>query len=130
MEQAEEQGLVTRKRAMPEGAVEPEKTDYSVPARRLEWPERFKESLPILVDPYLRAATLSTQATSWEHITEKYTDELINYGMNVFPISRPSSDVTDKMEAGHCTSTFQLSFLVCNLGNLARPMQFGDKTNE
>merc|ERR1712026_239016 len=82
---------------------------------------------PIHVDPYLRAATLSTQAASWHHITQNYTDELINYGMNVFPISRPSSDVADKLEAGHCTSTFQLSFLVCNLGNLARPMQFGDK---
>merc|ERR1712026_639153 len=77
--------------------------------------------------PNLRAATLSTQPTSWEHISGKYTDELIYYGMNVFPISRPSEDVTNKMEAGHCTSTFQLSFLVCNLGNLARPMQFGDK---
>ena len=54
-------------------------------------------------------------------------DQLINYGQHAFPVSRPPDDIIQKLEKGHCQSTYQLSLLVCNLGNLCRPMQFGDK---
>ena len=40
-EEAEQKGLVSRKRAVPEGGVPPEYTDYRQPPRDLEWPERF-----------------------------------------------------------------------------------------
>ena len=126
-EEAEQKGLVSRKRAVPEGGVSPEHTDYRQPPRVLEWPERYNESLPILLDPYLRAAFLSTQAASWDHFTHGYVDQLINYGVHQFPVSRPSEDIIRAHSKGYCQSSFQLSFLACNLGNLARPMKFGDK---
>ena len=70
LEKAEQEGLVSRKRALPEGGVLPEHTNYKEPPRSLKWPERFAQSLPILKDPYLRAAALSTHAASWDHITK------------------------------------------------------------
>ena len=127
LEEAEEQELVSRTRAVPEGGVLPERTDYRKPPPPLEWPERYKESLPILLDPFLRAASLSTHISNWEHITKGFVDQLLTYGMHNFPISRPDEDVVRQLQKGHCQSTFQLSLLVCNLGNLCRPMQFAGK---
>ena len=54
-------------------------------------------------------------------------DQLIQYGTNPFPISRPPEDIIHKTQDGHCQSSLQLSILVANLGNLARPMKFGGK---
>ena len=116
-----------RERAVPEGGVLLGHTDYRQSPHALPWPERYLESLPCLADPYLRAAYLSSQTSSWEHFTSGYLDQLIAYSEHQFPVSRDTEDVIRALSQGYCQSTFQLSLLACNLGNLARPMNFGDK---
>ena len=125
--EADKKGLVSRKRAVPEGSVSSGHTDSQQPPRVLPWPERYEQSLPILEDPYCRRAYHSRQTASWESVTQGGLDQLIQYGMNPFPISRPPEDIIHKIQDGHCQSSLQLSILVANLGNLARPMKFGGK---
>ena len=124
---ASDQGLVTRKRGMPEGAVLPEHIDYSKPPASLPWPERHRQSLPILSDPYLRAIAVSKLVTNWDFLNKGHMDEVLMFGMNQFPISRPPEEVTEALKNGYCQSSKQLSLLVVNMGNLCRPMQFADK---
>ena len=126
-EEAEKKGLVSRKRAVPEGSVSSGHTDSQQPPRVFPWPERYVESLPILEDPYCRRAYHSRQTASWESVTQGELDQLNQYGMNPFPISRPPEDIIRKIQDGHCQSSLQLSIIVANLGNLARPMKFGGK---
>ena len=127
LEEADQKGLVSRKRAVPEGSVSSGHTDSQQPPRILLWPERYAQNLPILDDPFCRRAYHSRQTASRESVTQGLLDQLVQYAMNPFPISRPPEDVIDKNQDGYCQSSLQLSILVANLGNLARPMKFGNK---
>ena len=108
-EDALNRGLVTRVRTMPEGAIDPETATYTVPAPPLQWPERFRESLPILPDPYCRAAYLSKHTASWESLTKGYVDQLVQYNKHNFPISRPPEEVRANLAKGHSASTLFFS---------------------
>ena len=77
-EEADEQGLVSRERAVPEGGAFPGRTNYRQQPRDLPWPERFAESLPIPDDPFLRANALSRQTASWDSITNGWVDQVVN----------------------------------------------------
>ena len=78
-------------------------------------------------DPYLRAVSLSTHVHNWDFITKGHLDQVLAYGMHNFPISRAPAEVIQKLKEGFCQSSMQLSILVCNLGNLCRPMDFAGK---
>ena len=87
---------------------------------------RYIEALPILRE--YRASDLADQGLHYRQtIQSGLTAERMEKAKSVFPSSETAERLQEGREFGLNTSSFQLSVLVANFGNLARPSKINDK---